>query len=231
MCQSQQTPEADNHQTIRSREHIPALDGVRGIAILMVMSHHFTIIGSANPVEKAVSGVLQLGWAGVDLFFVLSGYLITGILLDSKRSPHYYRNFYARRVLRIFPLYYAVVLLTFLVLPRLDGSLAQILSNTEGSIGWYITYLSNFAMSRGNHFGYGMLNVTWSLAIEEQFYLVWPLFVCVMRPQTLLRLCLSLIVGAPLLRLSLVLQSASWVTVYTMPFCRIDALAFGALVA
>ena len=214
-----------------SKNHIPALDGLRGIAILMVMSHHFNILAHGSPVERLLTATLETGWAGVDLFFVLSGFLITGILIDSKENAHYYRNFYIRRSLRIFPLYYAVVLLTFMVLPQLPGSLAQTLSQTEGGIGWYLTYLSNFAMTRGNHFGFGMLNVTWSLAVEEQFYLVWPLIVYALPQRGLLRLCLVLIVAVPMIRIGLVWQSVSWVAVYTLPFCQLDALAIGAVIA
>ncbi len=214
-----------------SRQHIPALDGLRGLAILMVMSHHFNIFAQGNSVERLLTATFQTGWAGVDLFFVLSGYLITGILLDSRNHARYFRNFYIRRSLRILPLYYSVVLLTFYILPQISGPLARTLSHTEGSIGWYIFYLSNVAMSHGNHFGYGMLNVTWSLAVEEQFYLMWPLVVYALPQRRLMSFCLVLTIVSPLLRVWLVSQSFSWVTVYTLAFCRLDALAIGALVA
>jgi peptidoglycan/LPS O-acetylase OafA/YrhL len=214
-----------------SRKHIPALDGVRGIAILMVMSHHFAIVSNHTPLQRLVGGCLEFGWAGVDLFFVLSGFLITGILLDSKNGEQYFRNFYIRRCLRIFPLYYVFVLTTFVALPCVDGELAHLLSHTEGGIGWYLAYLSNFRISQAGRFGFGMLNVTWSLAIEEQFYLVWPIVVYALNRRALMTLCVALVLGAPAIRLMLVAQSASWVTVYVMPYCRVDPLACGALVA
>src|SRR5687768_14151075 len=98
--------------------HLPALDGVRGLAILMVLLYHFVAQTTAtNRFEAAVNWVLSYGFLGVDLFFVLSGFLITGILYDSRRDPRYFRNFYMRRVLRIFPLYYAVLAVVFVVVP------------------------------------------------------------------------------------------------------------------
>src|SRR5438874_1101853 len=106
--------------------HVPALDGLRGLAILLVMQHHFwgLAFGLAsrspdNTVDRTVSRLFHTGWAGVDLFFVLSGFLITGILYDTKSSDGYFRVFYARRFLRIFPLYYGFLLFAVIVLPHL----------------------------------------------------------------------------------------------------------------
>src|SRR5262245_34107051 len=104
--------------------HVPALDGIRGLAILLVMATHFTLIEKGPWIDECVAAVGRFGWCGVDLFFVLSGFLITGILYDSKGSNQYFRSFYARRTLRIFPLYYAVLFLTVVVLALLPASFA-----------------------------------------------------------------------------------------------------------
>ncbi len=97
--------------------HTPALDGIRGIAILLVLVHHFTLFDPITTIGAWFGFFTLLGWSGVDLFFVLSGYLITGILIDARGSRRYFTSFYARRTLRIFPLYYLVVFLSFVVLP------------------------------------------------------------------------------------------------------------------
>src|SRR5690349_4268171 len=101
-------------------DRIPELDGVRGLAILMVLIYHLTIEAAGyfkNPVIDVINTVSQMGWIGVDVFFVLSGFLITSILLRTKKEKDYFKKFYARRILRIFPLYYVAITVIFLFLP------------------------------------------------------------------------------------------------------------------
>lgn len=211
--------------------HTPSLDGVRGIAILMVLLHHFTLFAPATSGDAALAFVALLGWSGVDLFFVLSGFLITGILIDARGSERYFTSFYMRRVLRIFPLYYLVVFFSFVLLP-LFPRWHEILVGTSELAQWpYWTYLVNFAIAERNDFQHGVLDVAWSLAIEEQFYLLWPAIVWMLPPRWLGALCGLIVVGAPLLRNLALNAGAEPVDVYVLPHLRADALAMGGLLA
>ena len=218
-----------------SLARIPALDGVRGLAILLVILFHHTLMRPETTFDRVYVNIARLGWSGVDLFFVLSGFLITGLLLDAKGGPHYFRNFYARRTLRIFPLYYAFLFFTLRVAPwlwpgtPLDQMAREAMADT--SEAWYWLYGSNLLFARDANFGHPNLAVTWSLAIEEQFYIVWPAVVALMGRRALAWTCGSLILAAFGLRAWLVLGGAHWIVPYVLPVCRIDALAAGALVA
>lgn len=218
--------------------HVPALDGIRGLAILLVMVFHMNMIAGVHAVDAAAKFVSSAGWTGVDLFFVLSGFLITGILLDTKQGEGYFRLFYARRALRIFPLYYAVVALSLIVLPALAAYLpaaARAKLDRFGSIGgdeWmYWTYLSNFAIAAAEKFRHGILDISWSLAIEEQFYLVWPAVVYVLSRERLVYACIGAVFFAIGFRCWLVWSGAHPIAVHLLTPCRIDALAVGAFIA
>jgi peptidoglycan/LPS O-acetylase OafA/YrhL len=202
---------------------IPQLDAVRGIAILIVMFHNTGLKYPAFHLQE----IFKDGWMGVDLFFVLSGFLITGILLDAKQSDGYFKNFYVRRCLRIWPLYYSLLLFMFVGIRFLSRS--QFQTDLQQSSPWWAfpIYLQNFLLSHSTNAA-GPLGVTWSLAIEEQYYLVWPLFVrfCsfkMLRTIAVAELCLS-----PALRYYL---SVHHVYLYTNVFCRLDGLMAGALLA
>jgi peptidoglycan/LPS O-acetylase OafA/YrhL len=210
--------------------HLPVLDGVRGIAILLVLCHHFSTLGRpwTVPLDGVVAKLQQTMWSGVDLFFVLSGFLITGILYDSKASPNYFRAFYARRVLRIFPLYYAFLAALVLLLPLLP--FAPPLGEVMPGQVWYWTYLANlkFAWDGALPPATGHL---WSLAIEEQFYLLWPLVVLAAGRRALMRLCVGIAAGSLLLRVGMLAAGSSWATVYALTPARLDALVLGGWVA
>ena len=125
---------------------IPALDGLRGIAILLVMLHHFTYYRPTEGIDGLIGDVLFFGWTGVDLFFVLSGFLISGILLDARGSERYFTTFYARRILRIFPLYYLVLFIAFVVLPWFPAVHAVLVGEHASPPQWpYWFYLTNFS--------------------------------------------------------------------------------------
>jgi len=209
--------------------HHPALDGLRGVAVLMVLAFHFLHIdGEGGVVERALLSATRTGWAGVDLFFVLSGFLITGILLDARGGPSYFRAFYARRVLRIFPLYYAYLAVLFLALPLLFPSL-DVKRETQG---WLWSYLGNVLFAREGGFQASpFTGHFWSLAVEEQFYLAWPLLVWMLPRKRLAVLCLGLVAGAFALRLGIHRTTFNSTAAYVLTPARMDTLALGALVA
>lgn len=213
--------------------HIPALDGIRGIAILLVLGTHFYNYDGLPPptllVDRALSTITAVGWIGVDLFFVLSGFLITGILYDAKGCEHYFRNFYARRVLRIFPVYYVALVVFLVVLPYIDPDNRRLLALQADSF-WYWTYLTNVRIALAGFPWFGALGHFWSLAIEEQFYLAWPAVVFLFGRSNLIRVCLLCIGAAFALRLLLILGGYG-TAAYVLTPARMDALAMGACIA
>jgi peptidoglycan/LPS O-acetylase OafA/YrhL len=212
--------------------HLPALDGLRGLAILLVIVIHSGGFSSPQTrLDRLHLGAISMGWMGVDLFFVLSGFLITGILLDAKGNSHFFRNFYARRAVRIFPLYYGFLLLYCVVLPRLPWTGMEIPADYLRWPTALWLYVSNFAMSVAETMESGELAIFWSLAIEEQFYLFWPTVVFLADRKGLQRTCVALIAGSLVLRLVLAASGASWEPLYFLTPCRLDTLAAGALAA
>jgi peptidoglycan/LPS O-acetylase OafA/YrhL len=202
---------------------IPQLDAIRGLAVLLVLLHNTDIYPSLH-----LQWISANGWMGVDLFFVLSGFLITGILLDSKRSDGYFRNFYARRCLRIWPLYYSALLFMFVIVPFLRPSEAHTVFEARSSPWWsYPFFLQNFLVPIPSS-ATGLLGVTWSLAVEEQFYLVWPMVVRFCSKAQLRNLAIAVICLSPVLRFYL---SQHQVDIYSNTFCRLDGLMAGVLLA
>jgi peptidoglycan/LPS O-acetylase OafA/YrhL len=210
--------------------HLPALDGIRGLAILLVVIFHFTVFAhmTADTLgERVYRGLFIAGWSGVDLFFVLSGFLITGILLDTKETRHYFRNFYARRFLRIFPLYYTALVILLWGFPLACPRLARPTDFSESL--WYWAYVSNVRAAFGG-WSNTVVDHFWSLAIEEQFYLVWPLAIFFAPRRSIPILCAIVLVVAPILRTILVVRHYG-LAAYTLTPCRADALAAGGFVA
>jgi len=226
---SQTPPAARTESAPPPRARVPELDGLRGIAILLVLVFHFR--PTAGPL-RFLNSTFATGWIGVDLFFVLSGYLITGILLDSVGRPHYYRNFIARRSLRIFPLYYGCLLL-YGVLRYLPNAIQWKDYLVTCDAWWYVGYLGNLQMFLQNRWpGAPMLTPLWSLQVEEQFYLTFPLLVWAVKRSTLARVLAGCVIAAPLLRIGLALaMPANAMGPYALTPCRMDALAMGGLVA
>ncbi len=202
---------------------IRQLDAVRGLAVILVFVHNTDIYPSLH-----LGLIARNGWMGVDLFFVLSGFLITGILVDTKKSEGYFKNFYTRRCLRIWPLYYSAILFMFVVVPLLRPSEVPTVFGPRSSPWWaYPLFLQNFLIPVPTN-ATGLLGVTWSLAVEEQFYLVWPLVVRVCSEAQVRKIALGVIAISPALRFYLSLHG---VNIYSNTFCRLDGLTAGALLA
>jgi peptidoglycan/LPS O-acetylase OafA/YrhL len=198
----------------------------------MVLAIHFLGMRTAHSLgQRLVVKAAGFGMLGVDLFFVLSGFLITGLLLESKGEPRPLRNFYARRVLRIFPLYFGVLVVCFLLLPlviRLPPAFEAVRTHQA----WLWTFTSNvFVAATGSWASLSYLTHFWSLAIEEHYYLLWPLVALTFPARTLERICIGVMVGALVLRTSLALGGMSELSISVLTPCRIDALATGGLLA
>jgi peptidoglycan/LPS O-acetylase OafA/YrhL len=216
-----------------SSSRVLQLDGIRGFAILLVVLYHYVAVSVPVDAGKGFLFLRQVfsdAWSGVDLFFVLSGFLIAGILIDNRTVSNYFQIFYSRRVSRIFPLYYLFLLL-FLLL-RLGatrlGLFSESLFASPLPIFPYFVYLQNLAMAIYGTFGNEFLAITWSLAIEEQFYLFLPLVIRWSSPRKLplhlvFFVCLS--VG-----LRAALGAGTFLAFVFTPW-RLDGLFLGALLA
>lgn len=213
--------------------HMPALDGIRGIAILLVMVCHFSRVLTPNTLPQVFfSNLTEAGWTGVDLFFVLSGFLITGILLDSKDSPAYFTSFYMRRILRIFPLYYTACFVYLVVVPLVQNHLGLLTSvhSIASDQVWFWVYSVNWGQAITGR-SFNACVHFWSLAIEEQFYLLWPLAVRVTSKATLAKMCITLALASQFLRIVLLLNGVSLFAIFQMTVTRLDGLALGSLAA
>ena len=218
-----------------ARRTIPELDGLRGLAILLVFLTHFVALelpAHAGAFDGAVRWVARFGWTGVDLFFVLSGFLITGILLDTKGRPNYWRNYAARRCLRIFPLYYGALVLVMIVLPAVTHWSDPAFKTLRDHQAWYWTYTVNFLqVIKGR--AAAPLNTShfWSLCIEEQFYLLWPLVVLFASPRAIVRIAVGACVFGLAFRWWLVGTTLDPASAYVLTPGRLDGLMIGAALA
>lgn len=225
-------------------QRIPELDGLRGLAILLVIICHY-IAGAAHPplgfVADHLITILDLGWSGVDLFFVLSGFLIGGILLDSRNSPNYFRTFYLRRVHRILPVYYSWIFLyvvfvsicvySFLKPVIMTPPGITLASQDLGIVPKYLLFLQNIFYSP-RPFEWQWFVVTWSLAVEEQFYLIAPPLIRWVSQRILIVILCLTVIAAPLLRYVFFVhfRHLDHFAQFAMP-CRADALSLGILAA
>lgn len=205
-------------------KHLLPLDGLRGLAILMVFFYHYGAGGihSSSRLIRAVSTVFGFGWSGVDLFFVLSGFLITGILYDTQYKEGYYQKFYIRRTLRIFPIYYLFAAICLVILPFAIWQRGHLFFLA------YLGYPAALIWPMLVQFPVRLTHL-WSLSIEEQFYFLWPWLIKRLRTQArILKLCGIVALMALLSRIALA-HHDGWN--YAFILCRMDALAVGASLA
>jgi peptidoglycan/LPS O-acetylase OafA/YrhL len=216
-----------------SHSHIGSLDGLRGVAFLLVFFRHFGLTSHANlRWLKYLTAISYGGWMGVDLFFALSGFLITGILLDTREDRRYFTNFYMRRALRIFPIYYSILGTLLLITPLIH------LQWHWGHVAYWM-YLGNIAYNLNPGFSVLLPAVSfvhlWSLAVEEQFYLIWPLAVImVASPRRLAYMCGWLSLAGLFLRLVLLAalpRASAYEWCYFQLPTHMDGLLYGALAA
>ncbi|MBN9616439.1 MAG: hypothetical protein BGO25_02105 [Acidobacteriales bacterium 59-55] len=220
------------------RTRFPALDGIRALAITMVFARHYGGGAHGGILLQIFNVIRRHGWSGVDLFFVLSGFLITGILYDTRADSHYFKRFFLRRAVRIFPVFYIVTAVLLLLTPVFQYE-------------WHWGHLT-FALYLGNLFAnynfdlYGIVSANhptasvsishfWSLCVEEQFYLLWPLAIWFVRDRIrLIRIAVALSILALALRLVMLwhfpLEVATTWIFRTLPF-RMDSLLIGGILA
>lgn len=211
---------------VQDSGHIRALDGIRGFALILVFAYHALLyeIEPVSRLNRLLRNLAGLGWAGVDLFFILSGFLITTILLEARDTENYFKVFYVRRALRILPLYYAVLGVSLLVMPGHYGFRQQVsywLNLSNLSTAFYpfiIPYLAHF----------------WSLGIEEQFYFLWPAVIRKLRATIVGVLSAGVVVllfAARNLPIVMALNGRWPELVYRLTPFRIDTLCAGAALA
>jgi peptidoglycan/LPS O-acetylase OafA/YrhL len=207
---------------------IPELNGLRGAAFLFIFFFHTLRLESNNFFLKVANAIFRSGWLGVDLFFVLSGFLITRILLDNREEFHKYRIFYTRRLLRIFPIYYLVLIFVFIVSPLFT----EIFVPLEKLKFYFLTYTYNFWVVFTDSWAkVGALDHFWYLCIEEQFYLFWPFIVFTLINKKLRKFCIFIFIVSVLIKISIAAQVKDWFIIYVFPLCRLEGFASGAFIA
>jgi peptidoglycan/LPS O-acetylase OafA/YrhL len=220
-----------------TQSRIPELDGLRGIAILLILCFHFLDVPGgqlASPLSRFQS-LFRIDWIGVDLFFVLSGFLIGGILLKVRKSPSYFRTFYIRRFFRIVPLYYSWIFGYVLLVAIAGNHLSHhqaTAPQVHMSLSMQFFFVQNFAFDQNAGLAFAWFAATWSLAVEEQFYLVSPFLVRFLSTRSLTMVLGSAVLAAPFIRFYVRSHmSHGALMAYALTPCRVDDLAFGMLVA
>lgn len=215
-------------------KHLAPLDGIRGFAILSVMLYHFSQpiqhMADLSGFAYGFAHLLEGMWIGVDFFFVMSGFLITSILLKTRHDQGYFKNFYIRRVLRIFPLYYAVLLVMLVLGPAASSTIDNMTQSMQDNAFWFWTYLINWRIAyegNFNAFGGGYM---WSLAVEEQFYMLWPLLVYLFHRHIFMLSAVAFF-ALSAVKGTLAVSGVPGASLYTMTFTHMDGLLVGSAAA
>ena len=212
-----------NQPTAAHRPYYPALDGLRGIACVLVVVYHLF---------PFFHQYLFFGWMAMDIFFVLSGFLITDILMKTIGDPHYLKFFYIRRLLRVFPLYYTALIFFLLIIPNFKGLATGFDYFVKHQVYFWL-FLQNWLLIFNPSQTDSALNHLWSMAVEEQFYLLWPLLVALVRkPKHLLIILVILLTGFSALRFVLWIQQIEQLSYFSFfTFTRFDGILIGCMVA
>ncbi len=215
---------------MESNKRIHELDGIRGIAILMIIVWHYyncqTTGANAKPTVALFNQATSFLWSGVDLFFTLSGFLIGGILIERRNDPRFYSDFFIRRACRILPVYITLLLAFFVLRGALDPNRYYWLFHESMSDIAYLTFTQNILMGQSGTFGGHFLGITWSLSVEEQFYLAMPALLFLFGFKNWMKLLVALLFLAPVLRAAF----PGFHTFVNTPF-RMDSLLMGVTVA
>ncbi|HVM88504.1 MAG TPA: acyltransferase [Puia sp.] len=202
--------------------HYPALDGLRGLSLCAILLHH----------NFNYHGIFEIFWISVDIFFALSGFLITDLLLKKREGKNFLANFYTRRLLRIFPLYYISLFLFFYIIPAIIKYPFNIGLFLKNQI-WFWTYLQNWFIIFNYEHNNGFLDHFWTLAIEEQFYIIWPCIILLLRSiqkiTTFLLASMLIIFTARITIWCFQFDQLNYAALYK--FTRVDGLLIGSLLA
>jgi peptidoglycan/LPS O-acetylase OafA/YrhL len=214
-------------------KRVLVIDGIRGLAVFVVVLFHFlnnsyqnSDLGNLNSFEIFLMKITSSGWCGVDLFFVLSGYLIGSILISNKQSDNFFRVFYIRRFLRILPIYF-LFLISYIACRYFFFNENLNLFEKSFPMAAYFFFIQNFLMSAQGHFGPNALTPTWSLAVEEQFYLIIPFIIYYLNKNQIIFVCLICVIFSFYYRSN----ASNWYEEYTHFISRIDAPFLGIVLA
>lgn len=209
-------------------KQIPELNGLRGAAFLFIFFFHTLRFEPQNFLLKVANALFRSGWLGVDLFFVLSGFLITRIMFDYSEELHKYKIFYTRRILRIFPIYYLVLVFVFFISPLFTEFFVPL----EKLKFYFLTYTYNLWVIFSDSWAKeGALDHFWYLCVEEQFYLFWPFIIFALINKKLKNFFIFMFIFSVLLKISVATQVKDWFIIYVFPLCRLEGFASGAFIA